>query len=131
MEVGEHRGVWFYTVGQKISVDQRKLKGFDQTQLPHFYVRKKDVIHNELYIGTREQLFTDRLEVETLHWMTKKQPEAVRIRHGGELVNIKNITISKNRASIALEQPVWGVAPGQMAVLYAGGVCLGGGVISG
>jgi tRNA-specific 2-thiouridylase len=82
--VGEHRGVWFYTVGQKIGVDQRKLVEFDQTDLPHFYVVRKDLDKNILFVGTKDQLFTNELVVGQLSWIHEKEIEYVRIRHGGE-----------------------------------------------
>jgi tRNA-specific 2-thiouridylase len=122
--VGEHRGVWFYTIGQKIAVDQRKLSGFDQTKLPHFYVVKKDIKNNVLYVSTREQLFVKKIEIGQIHQISKGEIEYVRIRHGGELVEAK-----LKDAVLRLEKSVWGVAPGQSVVFYRGDECLGGGVV--
>jgi tRNA-uridine 2-sulfurtransferase len=127
--VGTHRGVWFYTVGQRIALDQKKLSGFDQTNLPHFYVVKKDIANNVLYGGTREQLYVDEIEVTKVHWIKENKPELVRVRHGGALVLINELQAENERLRIRLEQPVWGVAPGQSAVFYAGNACLGGGIV--
>jgi len=141
-EVGKHRGVWFYTVGQKVSVigdksgvisqkkyisNLRKL-GFDTTNLPHFYVVKKDLKNNILYVGTKEQLYIDTIRIGELHWINERKVELVRIRHGGELIGVKEIQISNDKLQIMLEKPVWGVAPGQSVGLYKGEECLGGGL---
>jgi tRNA-uridine 2-sulfurtransferase len=145
-EVGEHRGVWFYTVGQRIALDQKKLSGFDQTNLPHFYVVKKDIANNVLYAGIREQLYVDEIGVGQMHWIdeesgseivrsfdSKESDQSsllVRIRHTGELVPVKEITNERSDyLTIKLAKPVWGVAPGQSAVFYAGNACLGGGIV--
>lgn len=122
--VGKHKGVWFYTIGQKIGVDQRKLAGFDQTQLPHFYVVKKDVERNILYVGTREQLKVEKIKLGQIHWINQGKIEFVRIRHGGELVGA-----ALEGDILKLEKPVWGVAPGQSVVFYGENECLGGGIV--
>ncbi len=136
--VGKHRGVWFYTVGQKIAgLEAKKMTqaGFDTTRLPHFYVVGKDMEKNVIYIGTEDQLYTNEVRLTDIHWINEEQYGKykgmesmeglkVRIRHGGELVPV---TFEGDR--LLLSKPVWGVAPGQAVVLYAGTVCLGGGVI--
>jgi tRNA-specific 2-thiouridylase len=153
LEIGQHRGVWFYTIGQKISLEDRSWKieerirqryqnntktaGFDTTQLPHFYVIGKDLEHNILQVGTKEMGLVDELVVGEVHWIGKNMSFAdlktrdvcVRIRHGGELVKVKEVKRMKNEVRIKLEKPVWGVAAGQSCVFYEEDVVLGGGVI--
>lgn len=151
--VGTHKGVWFYTIGQRIgnrgqgTGDSKKwdenLKnaGFDPTKLPHFYVISKDMEKNILYMGTDEMLFTDEITVGEMHWigeekygkyksMGSMEGFVVRIRHTGELVQVKSIAIKPpDYLTIKLVHPVRAVASGQAAVLYEADVCLGGGVI--
>lgn len=135
-----HRGSWFYTIGQRITVDDVKtlqLAGFNTTKLPHFYVVEKDVAHNILYVGTRELGYRNTFSLEKMHWIGETMSVAdletrevyVRIRHGGELVNVKKIEIRDKTYEIRLDGKVWGVAPGQFCVFYDGDVVLGGGVI--
>jgi tRNA-specific 2-thiouridylase len=130
LEVGSHKGVWFYTVGQKIAgMDAKKLAqaGFDTTRLPHFYVQRKDVINNVLYIGTEDQLYSSKIKLTDIHWIGEQPTNStltVRIRHTGELVEAELID-----NHLKLQKPVWGVAPGQVVVLYQGAQCVGGGII--
>lgn len=150
--VGKHKGVWFYTVGQRIGnrgqgpenrkwENNLKMVGFDTTRLPHFYVVGKDMEQNILYIGTEEQLYTDTIILSEMHWIGEEKLDSeivrssgsllARIRHTGELVPVEKITIKRsNYLTIKLTRPVWGVASGQMVVLYHETVCLGGGIIA-
>lgn len=131
MMVGRHKGVWFYTVGQKIAgMDAKRLTraGFNTTSLPHFYVLKKDIENNILSIGTEDQLYTNKIQLTELHWIDKKPGSnkfLARIRHGGELVE----SALNDQDQLRLKKPVWGVASGQVAVFYQGNMCFGGGVI--
>ncbi len=133
VEVGTHKGVWFYTIGQRIKVSEVKgLKqlGFDTTQLPHFYVIGKDLKKNVLFVGTREMGYQKELRVESAHWINEQTLEFVRIRHGGEMIKISKVKTQKSILLITLEKPVWGVAAGQSAVFYRGDECLGGGILA-
>ncbi len=142
--VGKHKGVWFYTVGQKIAgMEAKKLAeaGFDTTRLPHFYVLDKDMDQNILYIGTEDQLYTTTITLTDMHWIDEEkygkyrsmegmESLTARIRHGGELVRVREVRSVKSEVRIKLAKPVWGVAPGQMVVLYTGAICVGGGILS-
>lgn len=137
IDVGSHKGVWFYTIGQKVAVTNTKnltAMGFDTSKLPHFYVLAKDMENNILEVATIDGLFKNELWLEAIHWIGEKPNTdnlQVRIRHGGELVKIKEYRIENKEYRIILEQPVWGVAPGQSVVIYTDEVVLGGGVIRG
>lgn len=124
--VGEHDGVWFYTVGQRHGFRVNRYFG-----LP-LYVIGKNVKKNELIVGFAKDGRRDEFEVENLHWIND-QPAAdfkadVRIRHLGELYPAR-ISLRQKLCLVKLENSVFGVAPGQSAVFYVGDEALGGGII--
>jgi tRNA-specific 2-thiouridylase len=141
--VGEHKGVWFYTIGQRVGIKIRiskalgKRLGLDPTNLPPLYVVSKDVTQNRLIVGTAAQAMRDEFEVGDVHWITgipnlKLQISnlKVRIRHGGVLIPAQ-IIIHNSKFIIRLREAQRGIAPGQSAVFYKGEGCLGGGIIAG
>lgn len=121
--IGEHGGAWFYTIGQRHGFTITKYQG-----LP-MYVVDKNVEENVVVVGPIGQTSKDCFEVEKVHWIGGS-PEfpldcEVRVRHLGKLARC---TISPS-LSVKLETPIFGIAPGQSAVFYAGDEVLGGGVI--
>ena len=133
--VGQHKGAWFYTIGQKIGLDQRKIKEYDPQNLPHFYVIDKDIEKNILFVGTDEKLFKNEIQIGEFHSIAKFQLPisnmTVRIRHTGDLVEVEEILrqAQDDNLKIKLTTTIRAVAPGQVAVLYQGERCLGGGII--
>ncbi len=62
--VGEHKGVLYYTVGQR--------KGLDIGGIGPFFVAGKDVVRNELYVvgaGHEDLLYSDACLVEDVNWL--------------------------------------------------------------
>jgi tRNA-uridine 2-sulfurtransferase len=145
--VGKHKGVEFYTIGQRhgfqVMVETNESK-------PLFVVSKESE-SNRLVVGEKDKLLRDSFEVDgwslfsgdcrhlsPLRFGLKAKASRtdlfVRIRHGGKLVKGK---VDENK--VKLKEKVFGVAPGQVAVLYRKTVgtvptvfeCLGGGVIKG
>lgn len=120
--VGDHDGVWFYTIGQRHGFRTNKYHA-----LP-LYVTGKDVENNRLIVGYAKDGERDSFEVSNIHWIGEDPGEnfecAVRIRHLGKLYEA-----IYNSGVVNLKYPVFGVAPGQSAVFYAGEETLGGGVI--
>lgn len=138
--VGEHKGLWFYTVGQRAGevVDKGKLKkaGVDTTNLPPLYVIDKDRENKRLVLGMKEETYRKEFSVKDIHWIEEIDRERegfIRIRNLGELHLGK--VLSSGR--VITEEPIMGVAEGQSAVFYervatkGDEVVLGGGVISG
>lgn len=150
--VGRHRGAWFYTVGQRMGLQMSDVRfqiserqkrdykqnlvkaGLDPSNLPPLFVIEKDVARNQLVVGLREQLFTDHFRVERIQWIdekpelgSKNQAESglrVRIRHLGELVAVRVIAHTSH-CTLYTSQPLYGVAPGQIAVFYDDEVVVG------
>jgi tRNA-specific 2-thiouridylase len=125
-KLGEHKGVWFHTVGQR--------KGLRMGGGP-WYVVQKDlprnivyVAHAERYVGYARNAFT----VADIHWIT--QPPAktalrIKVRHTPRLEECHLKLLPENRSEVTLRQKDQGIAPGQSAVFYDGDYCLGAGVI--
>ncbi|MDR1697643.1 MAG: tRNA 2-thiouridine(34) synthase MnmA [Erysipelotrichaceae bacterium] len=130
--LGTHDGVLFYTLGQRHGLALGGIKNHDSRG---FVVVKKDVSQNILYVASREQptdLYSNWCELEKVSWLndaphTKKR-YAVKFRYRQ---SDHPCTIEFNQDRIILRyQDYPGVTPGQIAVLYDGDVCLGGGIIN-
>lgn len=143
--VGTHHGYWFFTIGQrggwkqdpKIKNKELKIKG-KNGDMPRLYVVGKDKKRNLIIVGTRQEAMKKEFRIEDINWLrpfiNRKSGIlhlSVRIRHQGKLLRIKKLELrNKGKAArIILEEPAFGVASGQSAVLYQNGVVLGGGII--
>ena len=138
--IGHHEGAWFYTIGQRLGLNKRASReailaaGLDPSNLPPLFVLAKDVIQNQLVVGQKEQLCADHLKIKEIHWMDKEQESRsenqessglqVRIRHLGELVNVR-VMAHDSYSILHTSQPLFGIAPGQIAVLYQDDVLVG------
>ena len=124
--LGIHPGYYYYTIGQRSGL---KLGGG-----PWFVVRK-DVEKNIVYISKENKSARDRSEfsVGKFNWISGEVPVKnelkVKIRHGAKKYECKVEWLNDNKATIKINEPDKGIAPGQFAVFYEDDVCLGGGVI--
>jgi tRNA-specific 2-thiouridylase len=126
--LGEHRGLWFFTIGQR--------HGLDLAGGP-WYVVGKDRSSDALLVVHRERL-EHRTRREFLlprpHWIAEPPTRGdleVKIRHGERLEPCTVSEGAHGSLSVALRDASDpGIAPGQFAALYEGEECLGGGVIA-
>jgi tRNA-uridine 2-sulfurtransferase len=127
--LGYHEGAIFYTIGQRHGLYLSGVAGEVNDGMP-YYVVKKDVAKNVVYVSknlNNEELWTDKLELRDvfLRGNTEKTTEIlVRLRHRAPLIPAKF-----DGKTLFFEQKVKRPASGQSAVLYAGEICLGGGII--
>ncbi len=129
--VGEHRGVSYYTLGQR--------DGLNIGGTGPYYVMKKDLKANTLVVTKNpddKQLMFGEIEVSALNWITGPNWNAQgqarikgRFRHQQELQDIMLEKLGKGLYRAKFKHPQRAVASGQSLVLYLGKVCLGGGVI--
>ena len=122
--LGRHDGAIFYTLGQRHGLE---IGG----GLP-YYVVGKDMNRNEVYVSRNindDAMWQTAIPLANLHWIHGAPNEAdvlrVRLRHRGELK-----LCQLRGTELFLTEPERAVAPGQSAVIYAGGVCLGGGIVA-
>lgn len=125
--LGAHKGVWFYTIGQR--------QGIGLAGGP-WYVVSKDLINHRVYISKNyyePDKIRDTFEVEDLMWLSgenKQEEFLVKLRHGPKKIPAKVTYSGHNRAEIVLSQQDQGIASGQFAVLYSGDQCIASGVIT-
>ncbi len=110
--VGTHSGARQFTVGQR--------KGLRVAAEEPLYVLRKEGTRVE--VGTRAALAV--MEVRVRDVVLHSSPDAVRLRYRSRSVGCRF-----DGERILLDEPVDGVAPGQVAVLYAGDSVVGHGTI--
>ena len=121
-ELGTHRGTALYTVGQR--------SGFgDLAEAGPWYVLKVDAPSNLLVVGRKEELAVREVELKDMTFVDGSVPEPVRCEarlryHSPAIAGVYNA------GRLSLNEPFFGAAPGQAAVLYSGSRVLGGGIIA-
>lgn len=123
--LGSHEGAIFYTIGQRHGLN---IGG----GLP-YYVTSKNMKKNEVYVTTNlndKGLWSDKLRLTNFHWTTKTANNklSVRTRYRAPLVGCQ-LEVKGSQAIVKTVEPIRAIAPGQSAVLYDAGICIGGGIL--
>lgn len=127
--LGTHNGIHYWTVGQrcKISGNRKPL-----------FVLSKNTTDNSIIVtaGTDHlALYTDILYTTTPHWIVKSPLEngifscLFRFQHTKKLVNCVVVRTGSDGLLIKLDKTLRAITPGQYAVFYKDGECLGSGRI--
>ena len=145
--IGEHRGLWFHTIGQ------RKGMGFGGGP---WFVVKKDVANNILYVShgyDPETAYKQDFPVHDFHWLVSqgdgsfdtsqlvdvsKEPSpcdtsvTFKIRHTPEYHPATLEPMGEGGFIVHSKEKIHGVAPGQFCVIYDANHhrCLGSGEIT-
>ena len=122
-EVGQHKGLPFYTIGQ------RKGLGIGGLKIP-LHVSRKDSDKNELIVAPSGEDMGNRLTMHTLRWVdtAPKTVSYARISSLGEK-HTGILEYNGDQGTFAFKEPVRGIAAGQSIVFYQEEEVLGGGVI--
>ncbi len=135
--IGEHQGLMYYTIGQRQGLG---IGGLKQASDQPWFVAAKDLEHNVLIAVQGHDhplLLSPGLLAGDLSWCSGEAPPApefrcqARIRHRGPLQWCRLMSGDGGSGSgkVLFDEPQRAVAPGQSAVFYQDGRCLGGGVI--
>ncbi len=132
--VGEHPGVFYFTLGQREGLNIGGVRGRDAAP---WYVVGKDIERNILYADQGNDtpwLNSTSLRSERAHWIAGGAPASeftctaqTRYRQADEACEVK--VLDDGSMQVAFNRPQRAVTPGQSLVLYDGDVCLGGAVI--
>lgn len=123
LKVGQHKGYWFHTIGQR--------KGIELSGGP-WYVVKKDLNTNTVYISNSyHQQPRNNFDIEKIHWISGPPSQTqlanlqVKIRHGENLYDCSFGNLNQSSAHVQIAGNDQGFAPGQFAVFYSDQICLG------
>lgn len=124
--LGEHRGLPFYTIGQR--------SGLGIAAAHPLYVLRLDVETNALIVGPAEELGSTIFRTGPVNWVAGEPPaeafEAeVQIRYRSQPAGAVVTLLPDGGAHVTLRAPLRDVTPGQAAVIYQGDRCLGNGSI--
>jgi tRNA-specific 2-thiouridylase len=124
--LGRHKGVPFYTIGQR--------RGLRLAKGKPLYVIGIDREKNAIVVGGEEEVYGDTFIVDSVNWIVSKgMPPSltaqVKIRYnhpGSEAVLFPK---KRDEVEVKFKSPQKAITPGQAAVFYDGETVLGGGWI--
>ncbi len=134
-KLGEHRGFWFHTIGQR--------KGLGLSGGP-WYVVKKNIHDNVIYVSNgydTDKQYGRVIHLDEMHFITEdpwgENCRQVKLtfknRHMPEFIPGAITRAADGSYIIESERDVQGIAPGQFAVIYdpEAKLCIGSGIITG
>lgn len=131
--LGQHRGLPFYTLGQRSGLEIGGVRGGDAAP---WYVLRKDAVRNALLVvqeGERAALGTSTVGTGSINWLCEPPvanfDAGVKLRYRQADQPARVELQADHSAVLRLQTPQWAATAGQTAALYAGERCLGGGVI--
>ncbi len=124
--LGDHGGLAYYTISQR--------RGLGIAAPAPYYVVHKDIENNRLVVGHIAHTSRRFLTARNANWISGTAPDAgvsveVMVRYRAKPALAVLRSVFGEMFQLEFNDPVRGVAPGQVAVLYQGDLCLGGGVI--
>ena len=118
-ELGRHSGFWRFTPGQR--------RGLGVVAPEPLYALRTEPSKNAVVVGPRRSLATRSVGARgRLHVPVTRAD--VKLRYRSPAVRA-DVTPTESGFRLDLDQPVYGVAPGQAAVLYDGDAVVGAGTI--
>jgi tRNA-specific 2-thiouridylase len=118
--VGEHDGFWRYTPGQR--------KGLGVVAERPLYVLGADSRSNTVRVGPRESLARTHVAAAGRLYVDVERAEA-KLRYRSPAVP-SSVSATEGGFELELDEPAYGVAPGQAAVLYEDDAVVGCGLVS-
>lgn len=132
--IGKHKGLIFYTLGQRKGLGIGGLRGGDGRP---WYVVRKDMDTQTLIVGHKDDpaLYQRRLICQNVHWISGRAPDlspfkcTAKVRYRQKDQACRVTPLEQGDYEVMFEAPVWAATPGQFIVFYQKHLCLGGGVI--
>jgi len=125
--LGEHRGVAFYTVGQR--------QGMGLAAAHPLYVVEIDPARNAIIVGPKTALLRRGLLAEEVRFVAGHAPlqpvrVTAKIRYKAPAAEATLIPLLEGKARVVFAAPQPAITPGQGVVFYQDEVVVGGGIIT-
>jgi tRNA-uridine 2-sulfurtransferase len=128
-KLGEHRGLPYYTVGQR--------KGLAIAARRPLYVLALDTTRNAVVVGMAEELGRRELTAIDVTYVGGRSPEEalpvtakIRYKAPEAAATLMPLPPAGRRVRVQFDEPLRDITPGQGVVFYQGEVVLGGGTIA-
>jgi tRNA-specific 2-thiouridylase len=126
-ELGEHRGLPYYTIGQR--------KGLGIAAPRPLYVLALDTSRNAVVVGMADELGRRELTAADVTYVGGRPPEGplpvtAKIRYKAPAAPATLTPLPGERARVCFDELLRDITPGQGVVFYQGEVVLGGGTIA-
>jgi len=121
--LGQHQGLYLYTIGQRKSLGLNK-KG-------PYYVFKIDAFKNVLVVTkNKKDLYQKKVVLKKWHFISGQPPKKpikvlAKTRYRQPLAQAVLFPPHKDKLELIFKQPQFAITPGQFAVFYQDNVCLG------
>ncbi len=124
-KLGQHRGVAFYTIGQR--------HGLGLASGKPLYVIRIESESNRIVLGPEEELYSQRLTAREVTWISGKIPREpitarARIRYKSKGAKV-TLFFRNDSIDVHFAEPQKAATPGQAVVFYNVDEVLGGGII--
>jgi tRNA-specific 2-thiouridylase len=124
--LGKHRGILFYTIGQR--------KGLGISAKEPLYVTAIVQEKNAIVVGSKQEVYGTELIASGLNWISLtrlKQPIIARakIRYLHKEADAEIIPVDGDRVRVTFKEPQMAITPGQAIVFYDEDTVIGGGTI--
>jgi tRNA-specific 2-thiouridylase len=120
-ELGRHGGFWRFTPGQR--------RGLGVSTGEPVYALRGDPRTNTVVVGPRESLARREITVRTGRLFVPVDRVDAKLRYRSPAVSA-NVASGGKGFRLSLDEPAYGVAAGQAAVLYEGDAVVGAGLIT-
>ena len=124
--LGEHRGILFYTIGQR--------KGLGISAEEPLYVTAIVSERNVIVVGSKEEVYGTELIASDLNWISLAKLEQpitakAKIRYLHKEAEAVIAPVDEDKVYIKFKEPQMAITPGQAIVFYNGNTVIGGGII--
>jgi len=125
--LGEHKGISFYTIGQR--------RGLGISAREPLYVVALDHKRNAVVVGGKKETYGRELTASEVNWIAFEEPRQpfrvkARVRYLHREASATLVPLAESKAQVKFNEPQMAITPGQAVVFYDGDTVIGGGSIT-